>query len=473
MSKFDYKTIVIGGGAAGLTASIWSAKLGSKTLVVEKGNKLGGDCLHYGCVPSKSLIKSASVFHSMKKAGEYGLPAADIPPVDFAKIRGRIQNIISYIQEHDSPEFLKEHYGIDTQFGSPEFVDNHTIKLNGKTITAKNFILCTGSSPRIAPIEGIREVPFITNIDVFSLDRLPASLIVLGGGPIGVEMAQSFSRLGSKVTVIESGKCILPKDDPDISCYVHNLLEKEGIEFIIEAHARKAEKRERLIRLAVEQKGTMMSVEGECLLLATGRKPNVEGLSLEKAGIEYTPQGIKVNRRLQTTSRNIFACGDCHGGYLFTHIAEYDARIASLNAFLPLPLLKADYTNIPWCTYLDPEVASVGLTETSAKKSGIEYKVYKYNFVDVDRALTEGRTEGFVKILTDKKRRLLGAQIIGLHAGEVIHEWIAAINARIDIGKIEKAIHIYPTLSQINKKVSGSYLASQSSLVKIATYLFK
>ncbi|MDO8580802.1 MAG: FAD-dependent oxidoreductase, partial [Candidatus Omnitrophota bacterium] len=374
---------------------------------------------------------------------------------------------------HDSPEAFKKQYNIDTQFGSPRFVDNHTIELNGKNITAKTFILATGSSARILPIEGLQKVPFITNVQVFSLNKLPVSLIVLGGGPIGMEMAQAFSRLGSKVTVVEFADCILSKEDLDVSCYVHELLEKEGIDFLVKAKAQKAEVQGNLIKLTVDHKGTTKTITAESLLVAVGRQPNLEGLDLEKAGVEYAPQGIKVNNRLQTTAKNIYACGDCKGGYLFTHVAEYDARIAALNSRLPFPILKTDYSNVPWCTYLDPEVASVGLNETMAKKAGINYKVYKYEFAHVDRALAEGATNGFIKILTDANRKLIGAQIVGLHAGELIHEWVAVINAKVDIGKIEKSIHVYPTLAQINKKVSGNFLSSQSALVKIVTYLLK
>jgi len=473
MSKFNYGTIVIGGGAAGLTASIWSARLGSRTLIVEKEKALGGDCLHYGCVPSKSLIKSAYVCHLMQKSEDFGLPKVNLPPVDFSKVRNRIQKIIAGIQKHDSPDFFKKQYNIATEFGFPKFLDNHTIDLKGKKITAEKFILATGSSAKILPIEGLKDVPFITNVQIFSLDKLPTSLIVLGGGPIGMEMAQSFSRLGTKVTVVEFADCILPKEDLDVSCYIHELLTKEGIDFLIKAKAQKAEKEGNLIKLTAEHNGTIKTIMAESLLIAIGRQPNLEGLELEKAGVAYAPQGIKVNNHLQTTAKNIYACGDCKIGYLFTHVAEYDARIAALNSRLLFPILKTDYSKVPWCTYLDPEVASVGLNETMAKKAGVDYKVYKYEFAEVDRALAEGEPKGFVKILTDTKGKLIGAQMIGLHAGELIHEWVAVINAKMDIGKIEKSIHVYPTLAQINKKVSGNYLASQSALVKIATYLLK
>jgi pyruvate/2-oxoglutarate dehydrogenase complex dihydrolipoamide dehydrogenase (E3) component len=402
-------------------------------MMVEKEDKLGGDCLHYGCVPSKSLIKSARVYHLMKQAQYYGLPQTNLPPVDFSKVRDRIRRIIGEVQTHDSPEAFKEQYGIDTQSGPPRFIDRHTIELNGQRVISKKFILAAGSSPRVPPIEGLNKVPFITNVQVFSLDKLPASLIVLGGGPIGMEMARAFSRLGSKVTVVESAEYILPREDPDVSCYVHELLETEGVEFLIKARARKAEKAGHFINLTVEHKGTTKTIEAESLLVATGRRPNLEGLDLEKAGVEYTPQGVKVNRHLQTTAKNIYTRGDCKGGYLFTHVAEYDARVASLNSRLPFPVLKADYSHVPWCTCLDPEVASVGLNETTAKKTGVKYKVYKYDFAHVDRALAEGATKGFIKILTNTQGKLIGARIVGAHAGELVHEWVAVINAKVDM----------------------------------------
>lgn len=473
MGRGPFDVVVIGGGAAGLTSSIWSAQLGSKTLIIEKDGKLGGDCLHYGCVPSKSLIKSAQVFHYMRKAKEYGLPNVELPRVDFSKVRDRIKNIIGHIQQNDSPEFFKKQYKIETKFGSARFLDPNTVEVSGEKITAKKFILATGSRARIPPIQGLDSIKYLTNTDIFSLDKLPDSLIVLGGGPIGMEMAQAFLRLGSKVFVVESGDCILPREDPDVSCFMRELLAWEGIEFFVEAQARKAEKAGERIKLTIEQNGQIKIIEAGSLLVAAGRQPNLEGLDLEKAGVQYAAGGIKVNAHLQTTAGNIYACGDCKGGFLFTHVAEYDARIAALNAKMPFNILKTDYANVPWCTYLDPEVASVGLNETTARKAGIDHKVYKYDFAHLDRALAEGAANGFAKLLTNSKRKLIGAQIVGPHAGELIHEWVAVINAGIDIGKIEKSIHAYPTLAQINKKVSGAYLAAQSPLLKIATYLFK
>ncbi len=474
MPKFDYDVVVVGGGAAGLTSSIWSARLGSRTLIIEKEKALGGDCLHYGCVPSKTLIKSAFVYHLMKTADAYGLPGPEVGPVDFARIRARIRSVIATIQEGDCPESFKKQYGIETRFGSPSFADPHTVTLDGRRITARRFILATGSSPRIFPIEGLDRVPYLTNLDIFSLDRLPGSLIVMGGGPIGVEMAQAFSRLGSRVTVVEPMDGIMGREDREVACCLQALLEEEGIRFEIRAKGRKVERRDGTILLTIERKdGTESVLQADALLVATGRSPNVAGLDLEKAGVAYASQGIRVDRHLRTTAGNIFACGDCNGGFQFTHVAEYEARTAAINARLPFPWLKTDFTGIAWCTYTDPEAASVGLNEETARQRGIAYDVFKFEFTHLDRALAEGRNQGFVKILTDKRRRLIGAQIIGLHAGELIHEWVAALNGKVDLGRIEKAIHVYPTLAQINKKVSGIYLARQSAWVKILTYLFK
>lgn len=474
MPKFDYDVVVVGGGAAGLTSSIWSAQLGSRTLLVEKEEKLGGDCLHYGCVPSKSLIKSAHVYHLMKTAETYGLPKASYAPVDFAKVRDRIHGIIATIQKNDSPEVFKKNHGIDTKFGGAKFVDEHTLDINGKRLTSKKIILATGSSPRIVPVEGLEKVKYLTNINVFSLDELPESMIVMGGGPIGVELAQAFQRLGSAVTVVETEDRIMSREDDDVSGFIHDVLAAEGVRFETGARGTKVEQSGDTITLVIERKdGTKATIAAKALLMATGRSPNINGLDLEQAGVAYDRTGIPVNRNLQTSQKHIFACGDCNGGFQFTHVAEYEARLAALNARLPFPLLKTDYTSIVWCTFTDPEAASVGLNERTARQKGIDCKVYTYPFTHIDRALAESDNQGFAKILTDHKRRLVGAQIIGPHAGELIHEWVAALNGKMDIGRLEKAMHVYPTLSQINKKVSGHYLSGQSALIKIMTYLLK
>lgn len=459
MSKYDYDLIVIGGGAAGLTASTFAGQSAAKTLLIEKEEKLGGDCLHYGCIPSKSLIKSSYAYNVIRQAEKYGLPKIDLPPVDFAQVRDRIRGIIGTIQKHDEPDYLKEKFNVETQFGKPQFVDNHTITLNGETITSRYFVLAMGSSPLIPPVEGIEDVPYITNMEIFSLDQLPESMIVLGGGPIGMEMAQAFVRLGVKVTVIQSREQLLPKEDEDVAAFVKKRLESEGVEICLNARAVKVARENGSLILTVEQKGQQRMIRGDTLLVSTGRKANVEGLDLEHAGVEYTPKGIRVDNKLRTTIKNIFACGDVNGGLQFTHVASYEAVVAIYNAILKIPK-KADYTHVPWCTYLDPEVASIGYNEKRAKAADIEYKVQVDYFEENDRALAEGETKGFIKILINKKGKAIGVQIIGFHAGDLIHEWVPVLNGKVSLSTLSDAIHAYPTMAEINKNSTVNYLVS-------------
>jgi len=458
MVKYDYDVIVIGGGAAGLTASTGAGQLGAKTLLIEKEKELGGDCLHYGCVPSKSLIKSAYAYNILNNAQKYGLPKVDVPKVDFKKVRSRIHGIIGEILKHDSPEYIKEHYNVDTEFGEVKFLDNHTVGLNGKKITARSFILATGSSAVIPPIEGIQDVPHITNLQIFSLDTLPSSMIVLGGGPIGMEMAQAFSRLGAKVTVVEFSAYVLSREDEDVSKVIEGKLRSEGVEILTQTKAVKADYQKGMVRLSIERNGKIDVLESEIILVAAGRKPNVEGLSLENAGVAYTKKGIQVDARLRTTVKNIFAAGDVNGSFPFTHVAGYEAGISMMNAVVRLPL-KADYSKVPWCTYLDPEVASVGYNEKRAQDAGINYKVHIEKFQSNDRALAEGETDGFIKIVMNQKEDVIGVQIVGFHAGDLIHQWVAALNGKVSLSTIAQSIHAYPTLSEISKMASGNILA--------------
>ncbi len=460
MYRYDYDLVVIGGGAAGLTASTGAGQLGAKTLLIEKEKVLGGDCLHFGCVPSKSLIKSAYCYNVLRHAQKYGLPKVELPPVDYKKVIERITQIIATIQEHDSPQWIWDKYHVEVKFGVPQFIDPHTISLAGTKINSKYFMIATGSSPAVPPIEGINQVPFITNVEIFSLPRLPASLIVLGGGPIGMEMAQAFARLGSKVTVVEFLSHVLSNEDEDIGEFIEKKLNEEGITVLIKSKAIKVEKEGDLIKVLVEKDGQKSTLKGETLLVATGRKANVEGLDLEKAGVEYTKKGIKVDQKLRTTTKNIYAIGDVNGSFPFTHVASYEAGIAMVNAIMHLPV-KVDYTKVPWVTYLDPEVASIGYNEKRAKEADLSYEIQKEEFKDNDRALAESETDGFIKILINKKGKPMGVQIIGYHAGDLIHEWVAALNGNMSLPRIAQAIHAYPTLSEISKRASGNYLAPQ------------
>lgn len=472
MSPYDYDVIVIGGGAAGLTASTMAAGMNAKTLLVEKEKELGGDCLHYGCVPSKALIKSAYCSHVIKNSDEYGLPKINLPAIDFKDISKRIQNIIGSIQIHDSPEHLKNKYKVETKFGAARFIDSHTIVVGTESMTAKKFIITTGSSPAVPPIEGIKEVPYLTNVTIFSLDKLPESMIVLGGGPIGLEMAQAFSRLGTQVTVVEAFNQVLAKEDEDVALFMKQRLECEGVKIFVESKVVKVKQEDDLVSLTIDAQGKTETLKAHKILVAAGRKANVDGMDLEKAGVIYDKRGIKVNDRLRTSAKHIFACGDVRGLYQFTHMAGHEASIAVLNALFPvlslfhIPL-KANYKCVPWCTYLDPEVASIGHNEKSARDAGINFIVYKQDLGVNDRAKAEGETDGFVKILMKKSGRVIGVQIVGFHAGELLHEWVPVLNGNLSLWALANSIHAYPTLSEINKTASLNAFLTVSTISKL------
>jgi len=476
MAAFDYDLGVLGGGAAGLTAAAGAAQFGAKTILVEKAKKLGGDCLHFGCVPSKTLIRTASVWSLARRAKEFGLPEIELPPVNLATVMDRVRSVIDTIQEHDSPERFCR-LGAEIRFGSPRFVDDHTVDLDGALLTARAWIVATGSGPSLPPVEGIESVPYWTNETVFSQKELPGHLVILGGGPIGVEMAQAFRRLGSKVTVVELSDQVLGPEDPDIALILRNRLEAEGVKVLTGTKALKAGAVNSSVLLRVapaKGEGEPWSIEGDVLLVAAGRKPNVEGLDLPVAGVTYSPRGIPADARMRTNVPHIFACGDVNGVFPFTHVAGYEAGIALSNAVLRLPR-KADYTKVPWCTYTDPEVASIGLNEKRAKAAGIEYRTLEAPFREVDRALAEGETEGKIKVLISPSGALLGCQIAGHHAGELLHEWVAAINGGVKLSTLAGAIHAYPTLAEISKKAAGSYYSEKlfsDRTKKILRFLF-
>jgi len=456
MAGFDYDLGIIGGGAAGLTAAAGSAQFGAKTILIEKSGKLGGDCLHYGCVPSKTLIHTASVWYNARRAKDFGLPALALPAVGLGRVMDHVQEVINRIQRHDSPERFCA-LGAEIRFGQPVFADDHAVELEGRKISAKNWIIATGSSPVVPSLEGLAAVPFWTNETVFSQRILPAHLIVLGGGPIGLEIAQAFSHLGAKVTIIEFMDQILGPEDADIAALLQTLLEAEGIKIHTQTKAVKAEMDGATIRLTiapVNNDHSSQVIEGDALFLSTGRKPNVNNLALDKAGVNFTPQGILTNHRLKTNMAHIYACGDVNGQLPFTHVAGYEAGIALANAVLHLPR-KVDYRKVGWCTYTDPEVASIGFNEKRAWKEGLQYTAFKESFNDNDRAQAEGKTSGMIKILVDRKGDLLGCQIIGHQAGELVHEWIIAMTGGVKLAKMAETVHIYPTLSEISKRVSG------------------
>jgi pyruvate/2-oxoglutarate dehydrogenase complex dihydrolipoamide dehydrogenase (E3) component len=457
MANYDFDIGVIGAGAAGLTVTAGAAQLGAKTLLIEKEEELGGDCLHFGCVPSKTLIKSARVYHQMQNASEYGLPYAAVEPVVFPKISGRIRSVIEKIQYHDSVERFCR-LGARVEFGTPFFVDEHRVQLNGNKYSAKFWVISTGSSPAQPPIEGLSSTGYITNKEIFSLDHLPASMIVLGGGPVAIEMAQAFNRLGSSVSVIQRSGQILSKEDKDLADEVMASLQTEGVKFYLNTTVSSVQDNGREKKVSINANGEMLTISAETLFVAMGRTPNVDHLGLRDIGLEYDNRGIMVDNRLRTNHKHIFAAGDVIGKFQFTHAAGYEGGIVISNAVFHLPR-KVDYTYMPWCTYTSPELASIGMNEKSASAAGIKCSVWTEEFSANDRSLAEGEGVGKIKMLLNDKEKPIGVQILGAHAGDLLAEWVAVLNGGVKLSTLASAVHPYPTLGEINKRVAGSFLS--------------
>jgi pyruvate/2-oxoglutarate dehydrogenase complex dihydrolipoamide dehydrogenase (E3) component len=460
MAEYDFDIGILGGGSAGLTVAAGTAQLGAKTLLVEKEKELGGDCLHFGCVPSKTLIRTAHVYHLMKSAQKYGLPPVDVKPVDFREVTRRIQSVIGIIQKHDSQERFCT-LGAVVEIGQPRFVDAHAIRLNGKTLTAKTWVIATGSSPSIPPIEGLDKTPHITNKEIFSLEHLPKTMIILGAGPIAIEMAQAFRRLGTDVFVVQRSSQILSKEDKDMADRVMNVLSDEGVTFYLNASVLSTKdlgsEREVVIKT---NEGKTTGLRAEKILVAMGRNANLGGLALEDIGLGFDRKGLKLDGRLRTNHRHIYGAGDVTGSYLFTHAAGYEGGIVVSNAIFHLPR-KADYTFLPWCTYTDPELASIGMNEKMAEAAGIEYSVWTEEFKDNDRSLAEGEGVGKIKMLLDEKEKPIGIQMLGQRAGDLVSEWVAVVNGKVKLSTLASAVHPYPTLGEINKRVAGTFLSAK------------
>jgi len=458
MTTYDYDIGIVGGGAAGLTVASGAAQLGAKTLLIEKEKELGGDCLHFGCVPSKTLIRTSRAYHAMKHGQVFGLPAVEVPPVDFVQVKARIQSVIETIQKHDSEERFCS-LGARVAFGEPAFADDHAIRLNGQTIFAKTWVIATGSSPDSPPIDGLDKTPFITNKEIFSLDRLPESMVILGAGPIATEMAQAFCRLGTRVSVVQRSGQILSKEDKDMADEVMRVLAAEGVAFYLNSSVVGVGDLVNGKEVRIQNKGReTLSLKAEQILVAMGRDPNIKGLNLEGIGVEFDRKGIQVDARMRTSRRHIYAAGDVTGKFQFTHAAGYEGGIVVSNAIFHLPR-KADYTFLPWCTYTDPELAGIGMNEKAAEDAGIEYTVFTEAFKDNDRSLAEGERLGKIKLLLNKDEKPLGVQILGPHAAELLSEWVAVLNGKVKLSTLAAAVHPYPTLSEINKRVAGAYLS--------------
>lgn len=455
MTTPEFDLCIIGGGAAGLSVAAGGAALGAKVVLIEK-HRLGGDCLYYGCVPSKALLHSAQVAHTLRDAARFGIDG-ELQPVQLDRVMQRVNSVIQGIEPHDSPERFRG-LGVEVIFGAGRFIDPHTFRVNGKDITAKNFVLATGSRPAIPPLPGLDSIPYLTNETVFSLTAPVPSLIILGGGPIGVELAQAFARLGSLVYVVQRGAQILPQEDSDLVQIVADKLRDEGVQLHTGCTPQRVERTAGGLRLhlATGTGGTEI-LEATHLLVATGRQPNLQGIGLEAAGVLLEGGQLRVDRRLRTTNKHIYACGDIAGPYQFTHMAEHHAGVVLRNTLFHLPA-KTEQRVIPWCTFTDPELARVGFSETEARAQNVAHRVYTFPLQDIDRARTDGATHGRAKIITDPRGRLLGAALVGAHAGELIHEYVLALAKNMKASDLSNVMHIYPTLAQINRRVADQRL---------------
>lgn len=444
---------IVGAGSGGLSVAAGAVQMGASVVLIEKG-EMGGDCLNTGCVPSKALIAAAHVAHMHQIAKHFGIHG-DEPEVRFQEVHDHVHGVIGAIAPHDSVERF-EGLGVMVIQAAGRFVDRETIEAGGRRIKARRFVIATGSRAATPPVPGLAESGYLTNETVFDLKEAPGHLIVIGGGPIGIEMAQSFRRLGSDVTVIEKFG-ILAKDEPEAVDVVRASLRGDGVRLVEGLGVSEVRRENDSVTLVLDGDSQLdRTIVGTHLLVAAGRRPNIENLGLEAAGIAHTAKGITVDARLISSNCKVFAIGDVAGGPQFTHIAGYHAGIVIRNALFGLPA-KVDYRALPWVTYTDPELAHVGLTEAEARKAGHAAEVLTWSFAMNDRAQAERATGGLAKIVLGRKGRILGATIVGPRAGELIGTWGLAINSGLKIGAIASAVLPYPTLSEISKRAAGSY----------------
>ena len=452
MTGDDVDICVIGAGSGGLVTAYAASHMGRKVALIE-GMKMGGDCLNFGCVPSKALLAAGKAAHRMRHTGRFGITPHE-PEVDFAAVNRHVRDVIAAIEPNDSVERYRS-FGVDVITGHARFVSPDAVEAAGRRIRARRFVVATGSAAAIPPIPGLDRVPFLTNETLFDNKVLPTHLIVIGGGPIGCEMAQAHRRLGARVTVLDMGP-ILPHDDPELVAVVQESMIEDGIELVehITIHEVQGEDGRIVVSCAREDESRV--VEGSHLLVAAGRRPNTEGLGLDAAGIAHDRRGITVDSRLRTTNRRVFAIGDCAGGFQFTHLASYHAGIVIRNALLRLPA-KVNLEAFPWVTYTDPELAHVGLAEAEARRRHGTVTVLRFACAENDRAIAERATGGFIKVVTTPRGRILGASIVAAGAGELIAPWVLAMGAGLKIGAVAGMIAPYPTLGEISKRVAGSF----------------
>ncbi len=446
---------VIGAGSGGLTVAAVAAAFGVSCVLVEKG-KMGGDCLNYGCVPSKALLAAAKQAETIRKAPAFGVSAGQ-PKVNFARVHQHVHDVIAAIAPNDSVERFTG-LGVTVIEAAGRFKDAETLVAGDTEIRARRFVIATGSSPAAPPIPGLDTVDYLTNETIFDLTRRPNRLIIIGGGPIGLEMAQAHNRLGSTVTVIEA-LTPLAHDDPELTEIVLDQVQAEGVTLLTHTPVTRVRRYRSGVRVHYDAKGEELMIDGSHLLVAAGRKPNVGDLDLDKAGIETNKAGIKTDATLRTTNKRVYAIGDVAGGPQFTHIANYHAGLVIQSILFRIPA-KPDHSTIPWVTYTDPELAHVGLNEKMGRaQNGERIRILRWPYAENDRAQAEKKTSGLIKVITNHRGRILGASIVGANAGDLINMWSLAISQKMKIGAMRGFISPYPTLAEISKRAATSYYA--------------
>lgn len=470
-----YNVAVIGAGTAGLVTAAGTASLGGRVALIER-NKMGGDCLNFGCVPSKALLSSARLAHKIRNAGVWGMEK-QAPQFQFAKVLERMRGRRAKIAPKDSQARF-ESLGVDVFRGEARFLSAHELEVEGTKLRAKNFVIASGTRATVPPIQGLKDVPYFTNETIFDeLTSAPESLAIIGGGPIGCELAQAFCRLGVRVTLLNRGPHILSKEDPEVAAFMQERLENEGVIVLNQAETKSCAEAGGQIQITYSQKPApeeTKKLPASALLLASGRTPNIDALDLEAAGVRFSKRGVATNQCLQTSQPHIYAAGDIVGPFLFTHMADYHARIVVRNILLPFPCLrqKVDYSVVPWCTFLDPEIARVGLNETEAKEKNIPYDLVRQELAQVDRAVVESQEAGFAKVLLQRgSDKIIGVTLVAEHAGDLLHEFILAMKCGIGLGKISSTIHVYPTFAEIARKAGDQY--NKTRLTPFARQIFR
>lgn len=466
--SYDYDVIVIGGGAAGLTGSGLGVTLGAKTLMVE-AERLGGDCTWYGCVPSKAILKAAKIAHTVRKASEDKLLDSGSTTVSFENVIAGVHKVRQEIyHEADRPEIYEE-MGVEVAFGHASFVDKHTITITNdqdtRKVSARYFLIATGAKAFVPPIPGIDEVPHLTNETLFELESQPERLAIVGAGPIGCEMAQAFSRLGTKVTVIDMASRILPRDDEELASILHQQLERDGVAFEFNASVKNFSMQHDVIEITLEKDEKSSTLSTDAVLMATGRRANVKGLNLDAAGVEFD-KGIVVNDRCRTNIRHIYAAGDVTGRYQFTHMSEHMSKVALTNMLTKFPM-RIDSKHVPWVTFTEPEVAHLGASREDLEESGKSFITYRFPYSRIDRALTDDVPDGVIKVYGKKRSgKILGVDIVGASAGELLGEFSVAMKNGVSLRNIADTIHAYPTYALGARRLADQwYIKNHTTLL--------